>query len=925
MRHTTHNAMIEHPLTARRRALESAVADAGAGAGPPRRLYEAVLEFLTRGGESEVLAAWVMAVHRAAGAIQPPGEGSPVVSVIVPCHNYGAYLRECVESVLMQTFAAWELIVVNDGSTDDTPAVAAGLLADHPGHRIRYLEQECRGIVQPRNRGVTLAKGEFILPLDADDLLAPTFLERTVEVLTNRPDLGYVSTRALFFGSTNKIWPGEPLQPLALLVTNQQTNTTLYRRRMWRDVGGYDERMVHGYMDWEFWIRCTKKGGTGTQIEEPLFFYRRKADSVVMRAKKRDAAIKEQIIRLHPDVYDVARLGEARQELHKENWIPPVLLRPDLVIPRRGPGGAATDEAAKDLARPLLEMLVQLLPSLAHVFTRPDAGQGDPAIFNALSARLSRKAATLAERGGHDAAVETAASLLAAYPGEIAAVVLTMRTLARSSREPEAYALGRQYMALLPLRRDLHEGMADLLAGFARDTPDQVRAMALLDAATMLVPTRAAVWADFAAHAGGLGQYRAAKRALAAARGDFSARKESPRRLWYVTDTFGFGAGGVNGVTQAKFMTLSSVLRGADGPDVVVVTTWHAGLPDAMAEFAQHTALVCGEDGFRWPLWVALEQGREPGENPRWRMAGAPDLLIEEGVLLEGHRFLRTLPALPDCPRLFVHHTSPDQYTGKFEYRNLFDEAMRAFVNYEYHVCVSSNVISEWKRIDGLGKKNWIYIPNCAPEEEAARLLRCDQGALRESLGLPREAMVYLCLASVQTRKGHDILLEQMAEVFHKVPEAILVCVGPVHGEWSGWAIVEQARKRYGAHRVRFLGVRKNALEYVRACDCLVLPSREEALPLVILEAMALEKPCVASDVNGIPELVEHGVTGLLFSLGLPRDLARHMVALAKDPARAQAMGRQAKARYQALFARKRHAARWAEAIEAMAGQSVDA
>jgi hypothetical protein len=174
-------------------------------------------------------------------------------------------------------------------------------------------------------------------------------------------------------------------------------------------------------------------------------------------------------------------------------------------------------------------------------------------------------------------------------------------------------------------------------------------------------------------------------------------------------------------------MTLSSVLRGADGPDVVVVTTWHAGLPDAMADFARHTALVCGEDGFRWPLWVALEQGREPGGNPRWRMAGAPDLLIEEGVLLEGHRFLQTLPALPDCPRLFVHHTSPDQYTGKFEYRNLFDEAMRAFASYEHHVCVSSNVISEWKRIDGLGEKNWIYIPNCAPEEEAERLLRRDR------------------------------------------------------------------------------------------------------------------------------------------------------------------------------------------------------
>jgi hypothetical protein len=86
MRHTTHNAMIEHPLTAPA-ALESAVADAGAGAGPPRRLYEAVLEFLTRGGESEVPrpGSWPFIGGRGHPAA---GEGSPVVSVIVPCHNY---------------------------------------------------------------------------------------------------------------------------------------------------------------------------------------------------------------------------------------------------------------------------------------------------------------------------------------------------------------------------------------------------------------------------------------------------------------------------------------------------------------------------------------------------------------------------------------------------------------------------------------------------------------------------------------------------------------------------------------------------------------------------------------------------------------------------------------------------------------------
>lgn len=892
--------------------LEEAVIAASKRGDTPRRLFEAVVDALRAGVDSPVFSRWVMDFLMAEACVQPASAQPPVVSVIIPCHNYGEFLEESVNSVLMQTFTAWELIIINDGSTDNTHEVAQELLGRHPEHAIRYFRQERRGIVQPRNRAATLARGEFILPLDADDLIAPQFLEKTVATLRAQPSFGYVSTKALFFGSVNGIWPTEPFVWANLLFTNQQTNTTLYRKRMWQDIGGDEERMIHGYMDWEFWIRATKRGWAGTQLDEPLFFYRRKANSVVMRAKERDVAIKEQIVRLHPDVYDASKLNAVRPEMHHQNWIPVSLIRQDLVIRPRGAMDLSSPEEASKQAQSLLEMLRGALPSLAHVFNGEHAGRGDLAVYPALKARLEQKAVALAERGERDRAVETALQLLATFPAQPDAALLAVQILVRCAKVNEAHTLAARYMDLFPRHQALRGFMAHLLGMIAECTADPYRAMALLDSAHMLDPSQERIRGNLTERLEALGQIRLAERLRQ------PPDKAANRQLWYITDTFGFGAGGVNGVTQAKFMTLSSIIRSPQGPDVSVITAWHPALPEAMADFARMAADFCGDDGFRWPLWVAVHPEANPDADPRWQIAGPPDLIVEEGVLLEGHRFLRTLPLPENCPCTFVHHTSPDQYTGKFEYRNLYDEAIHAFTNYDSHICVSENVMAEWTHIAELAHKRWLHIPNCAAEEEAAALLQRSTAEVRDALGLPREAMIYLCLASVQTRKGHDILLEQMAEVFHKVPHALLLCVGPIHGEWSGWDMVGEARLRYGPDRVRFLGIRRNALEYIRACDCMVLPSREEALPLVLLEGMALEKPCVASNVNGIPELVEHDVTGLLFSLQTPRDLARHMIRLGVNPDGARAMGQRAGERYRKQFSRRLHAARWAQVIADM-------
>ncbi len=299
-------------------------------------LQQQVYDFLRNKGESEPLAMWYMKSMVKEAKIQPASRSvSPKVSIVIPCHNYGQYLRECVESVLWQTFTDWEMIIINDGSTDDTHEVAQQILKAYPDYRIRYHSQECKGIVQPRNYGVSISQGQYILALDADDLLAPTFLEKTVPILDSRPEVAYVSTKALFFGISNKIWPRSQFSPLNLPVTNQQTNTTLFRRAMWDDLRGWDERMSDGYVDWEFWVRGTKKGWLGEQLDDCLFFYRRKGDSTVMAAKNKGARLKLKIMALNPEIYTIANATENDPRLERKNYIDPSFIRKDFVMPER--------------------------------------------------------------------------------------------------------------------------------------------------------------------------------------------------------------------------------------------------------------------------------------------------------------------------------------------------------------------------------------------------------------------------------------------------------------------------------------------------------------------------------------------------------------------------------------------------------------
>ncbi|WP_435242723.1 glycosyltransferase family 2 protein [Streptomyces cucumeris] len=254
-----------------------------------------------------------------------PHNPDPVVSVVIPCHDYARYLPEAVSSILAQTFQDWELLIVDDGSTDDTAEVARSLIARHPDRRIRLVQRANGGVSAARNTGIEAAAGRYILPLDADDVIAPTMLEKTVAVLDGNPGIAIASTDVFTFTDDDL-----PPQAMSLPAYSRELMLqrlimfycSLYRREAWQTVGGYDESMRAGE-DWDFWVGCVEHGFDAHHIHEPLFGARNKDTGLHVEAAENDLAIRARIVANHPSLFKPVSRDWARAVLGQdaEAWL----------------------------------------------------------------------------------------------------------------------------------------------------------------------------------------------------------------------------------------------------------------------------------------------------------------------------------------------------------------------------------------------------------------------------------------------------------------------------------------------------------------------------------------------------------------------------------------------------------------------------
>ncbi len=187
----------------------------------------------------------------------------PIVTVIMPCYNMAGTIKDSVESVLSSTLKDLEIVIVDDGSKDGSLGIIEGLARNDD--RIRYVHQENQGVSVARNTALELAKGRYIFPLDADDQLCPSFLEKAVRILDERPDVKVVVPRGVFFGGRQGEWRLPDFSLSLLARKNMIPALSLYRKEDGLNIGGYSKEII-AREDWEFWIRMLKDGGEVVKI-----------------------------------------------------------------------------------------------------------------------------------------------------------------------------------------------------------------------------------------------------------------------------------------------------------------------------------------------------------------------------------------------------------------------------------------------------------------------------------------------------------------------------------------------------------------------------------------------------------------------------------------------------------------------------------
>lgn len=231
----------------------------------------------------------------------------PKVSIIVPAYNNGEYIGEALDSVIAQTYPHWECIVVDDGSTDNTWEIVAEYCQKES--RVTYLYQENSGPSVARNNGIANTSGEFILPLDADDKIADTYLEKAVNHFIQHPETTLVYCRTELFGLEDGEYYRAAYKYDEFIYNNCFVCTAMYKRSDYLNTTGYNPNMTLGLEDWDFWISLLSPESIVHRLDELLFYYRIKQTSRnVTCGNLFHNQMRIQLIQNHPDIYNVTKL-----------------------------------------------------------------------------------------------------------------------------------------------------------------------------------------------------------------------------------------------------------------------------------------------------------------------------------------------------------------------------------------------------------------------------------------------------------------------------------------------------------------------------------------------------------------------------------------------------------------------------------------
>jgi glycosyltransferase involved in cell wall biosynthesis len=291
------------------------------------------------------------------------------VSIVIPCHNHARYLTTAVRSVLAQTYRDWQIVVVDDGSTDGTDRVVDHLMT-WVGKSLAVVTQDQAGVSAARNAGMRIADGAFVLPLDADDTIAPRMLQQSLDLLDSRKELAIAYTDGVAFarGNRPRAIRMPDWDPGRLLDQNGLAACSLYRRQVWEEVGGYDITMP-AYEDWDFWLGCVEHGFTAGHIPELLFGYRVGNGGRHAEGLRRDLELRARIVCNHSTLFGPATVAWATALT--EEYIPSRHELPDEMLAR--------NDAIRALAASRDALAVTQRERSRRTYPRRVAGRREPA------------------------------------------------------------------------------------------------------------------------------------------------------------------------------------------------------------------------------------------------------------------------------------------------------------------------------------------------------------------------------------------------------------------------------------------------------------------------------------------------------------------------------------------------------------------
>lgn len=233
------------------------------------------------------------------GRDMPDRRSAESVGLVIPCYNYGAYLAEAIDSALAQTVKFDQIVVVDDGSTDNTAEVAAAYAPT-----VTYLHVPNSGVSAARNRGAGILSTKYVIFLDADDRMHPEFVERCLDVMGGAED-SFVYTDMQFFGTTSERFRAGEYSVSRLAHSNFIHPASMFPLRLVEEYP-YRETLRFGLEDWDLYLSLAEHGHHGRYLPEAVFLYRQHDRGITRNLREHPfglARLRLQLARDHRGLY----------------------------------------------------------------------------------------------------------------------------------------------------------------------------------------------------------------------------------------------------------------------------------------------------------------------------------------------------------------------------------------------------------------------------------------------------------------------------------------------------------------------------------------------------------------------------------------------------------------------------------------------